>query len=161
MLSVLCNSAIFKTQWSTSEAGVQNNHLFNFSLGFTAKKIMGRFCVLVILLYNPSGDAALVFCHGVGKISCRTKPSFDLTSFPHGKNDTDALSSLLLYSMTASGENHAHTRYENSFLQQRYILWEFSVHCFGIRLLPNTMEKHASHYRAEEKRILPVSACRW
>lgn len=77
---------------------------------------MGRFCVSVILLHNLSGDEALVFCHGVGKISCRMKPSFDLTSFPHGINDTDALSSLLLYNTTASEENHAHKRYENPFL---------------------------------------------
>lgn len=77
---------------------------------------MDSYCALVIPLSNPSGDEALVFYHRVGKISCGMKPSFDLASLPQGINDTDALSSLLLYNTIASGENHAHKRYENPLL---------------------------------------------
>lgn len=77
---------------------------------------MDSYCVLVIPLYNPSADEALLFYHRVGKISCRMKPSFDLASLPQGINDTNALSSLLLYNTIASGENPAHKRYETPFL---------------------------------------------
>jgi len=45
------------------------------------------------------------------------KPGFDLTSLPQGINDTSALSSLLLYNTIASGVNHAHKRYEKTFLE--------------------------------------------
>lgn len=110
------NSGTWDTQWSTGEAGVQNNHIFNFSLGFTAKKITDSYCVLVTWLYNSSADGAPLFYGRAGGIRCRMKPTCDLASLPQGINDTDALSSLLLLQHNCQGRNHVHKRSANPYL---------------------------------------------